>query len=87
MWRKVQTPNLSKEAWLTIAEKGAPDPIRRGVMKWAMRLAIMPEDKKSGLARKVAVFILYVRSHWLRMPPMMLARHLGTKALRKIGIG
>jgi hypothetical protein len=25
----------------------------------------------------------YVRSHWLRMPPMMLARHLWTKARRK----
>jgi hypothetical protein len=24
----------------------------------------------------------YVRSHWLRMPPGMLARHLWTKALR-----
>jgi hypothetical protein len=25
----------------------------------------------------------YVRSHWLRMPPLMLARHLWTKATRK----
>jgi len=25
----------------------------------------------------------YVRSHWLRMPPSMLARHLWTKAMRK----
>jgi hypothetical protein len=25
----------------------------------------------------------YVRSHWLRMPPLMLARHLWTKAMRK----
>jgi hypothetical protein len=24
----------------------------------------------------------YIRSHWLRMPPMMLARHLWTKARR-----
>ena len=25
----------------------------------------------------------YVRSHWLRMPPLMLAKHLWTKAMRK----
>jgi len=25
----------------------------------------------------------YVRSHWLRMPPLMLARHLLIKATRK----
>jgi hypothetical protein len=28
-------------------------------------------------------FGFYVRSHWLRMPPLMLARHLWTKATRK----
>jgi hypothetical protein len=28
-------------------------------------------------------FAFYVRSHWLRMPPMMLARHLWTKARKK----
>lgn len=29
--------------------------------------------------RKLTVFAFYVRSHWLRMPPLMLARHLWTK--------
>jgi hypothetical protein len=29
--------------------------------------------------RKLLRFAFYVRSHWLRMPPMMLARHLVTK--------
>lgn len=28
-----------------------------------------------------ALFALYVRAHWLRMPPVMLVRHLATKAL------
>ena len=27
-----------------------------------------------------ALFALYVRAHWLRMPPLLLARHLATKA-------
>lgn len=30
-------------------------------------------------ARKLAGWAFYVRSHWLRMPPLMLARHLWTK--------
>ena len=32
--------------------------------------------------RKLLRFGFYVRSHWLRMPPLMLARHLWTKARR-----
>lgn len=29
--------------------------------------------------------LLYIRSHWLRMPPLMLTRHLVIKAWRRIG--
>jgi Uncharacterised nucleotidyltransferase len=32
--------------------------------------------------RRALRFGFYVRSHWLRMPPLMLARHLWTKATR-----
>lgn len=32
--------------------------------------------------RKLLRFAFYVRSHWLRMPPLMLARHLWIKARR-----
>jgi hypothetical protein len=31
----------------------------------------------------LARWLLYVRSHWLRMPPLLLARHLFKKALRR----
>ncbi|WP_375270778.1 nucleotidyltransferase family protein [Sphingomonas sp.] len=30
-------------------------------------------------------FAFYVRSHWIRMPPLMLARHLLIKARRRVG--
>lgn len=30
-----------------------------------------------------ALFVLYVRAHWLRMPPGLLLRHLATKAVRR----
>ena len=32
--------------------------------------------------RRALRFAFYVRSHWMRMPPLMLARHLWTKATR-----
>jgi hypothetical protein len=31
-----------------------------------------------------ALFLLYLRGHWLRMPPAQLARHLATKAFMRI---
>jgi hypothetical protein len=30
-----------------------------------------------------ALFLLYLRAHWLRMPPLLLARHLAVKAWRR----
>jgi len=36
-------------------------------------------DRWTPIARK----LLYVRAHWLRMPPLLLIRHLTTKALRR----
>jgi hypothetical protein len=32
--------------------------------------------------RPLARRALYIRAHWLRMPPLMLARHLAIKAFR-----
>ena len=32
--------------------------------------------------RPIVRLAFYVRSHWLRMPPLMLARHLWVKATR-----
>ena len=37
------------------------------------------DDRFTPMARK----LLYVRAHWLRMPPLLLIRHLATKALRR----
>lgn len=39
----------------------------------------------AGRASSFAVFALYVRSHWLRMPPLRVATHLTRKALRGAG--
>lgn len=40
---------------------------------------------ESHRAANLAGELLYIRSHWLRMPPLMLARHLGIKAWRRLG--
>lgn len=37
-------------------------------------------DRLSGLAR----WLLYVRSHWLRMPPLLLVQHLTRKAFKRL---
>jgi hypothetical protein len=31
-----------------------------------------------------ALFLLYLRAHWLRMPPLLLARHLTTKSIMRL---
>lgn len=40
---------------------------------------LLARDGYGRETRKLTRFAFYVRSHWLRMPPMMLARHLWTK--------
>ncbi|WP_420144202.1 nucleotidyltransferase family protein [Sphingobium sp.] len=44
-----------------------------------VRARLMARDGWGRETRKALVFAFFVRSHWLRMPPMMLARHLYTK--------
>lgn len=62
----------------------APSPFVLTLMDRLVPLAIVPDGIASprhgtGLAR----WLLYVRSHWLRMPPALLARHLAIKAVRR----
>jgi hypothetical protein len=57
---------------------GPPAPVR-----WLMdRLATQALPGPSGPGSSSAAFGLYVRSHWLKMPPLMLVRHLTRKAIR-----
>jgi hypothetical protein len=48
---------------------------------WRRALA-SPHPGAARPGRAAALFMLYVRGHWLRMPPLLLARHLGIKAMR-----
>ena len=47
---------------------------------WARALRPQHESAADGWA-PLALFALYVRAHWLRMPPVLLLRHLTIKAL------
>ena len=61
-------------------------PVRsvRALMDWLFMQYFVPEPAempRRGAA--LARWMLYLRAHWLRMPPLMLTRHLAIKALRK----
>jgi hypothetical protein len=56
-------------------------PVAR-LMHWLIEQALAPS--RLGLRRTaVANWLLFIRSHWVRMPPLMLARHLVRKAIRQ----
>jgi hypothetical protein len=54
------------------------------LMRRLIAIAARPErGDRASRAVRLARLLLFVRSHWLRMPPLMLARHLASKAWRR----
>jgi len=71
---------------MTAAQVGAPSGGVLLVMDWLITQALLPESLDEPRRRaKFARWLLYLRSHWLRMPPLLLAYHLSIKALRRVG--
>jgi hypothetical protein len=67
---------------IAAAEAGRPNRLLLALMDQLFGRALLPAhascaDRFTATAR----FLLYVRANWLRMPPLMLARHLFHKAL------
>lgn len=59
----------------------APNRLLLKLMDLLFRRALLPRHPScSDRLTHGALFLLYVRSNWLRMPPLMLARHLFHKA-------
>ncbi len=54
------------------------DGVRTGTDRFYVR-RLLARDGWGRPTRPFTRFVFYVRSHWLRMPPTMLARHLWTK--------
>jgi len=69
---------------LRAAEIGRPPSLLRGIMDALFLRTLQPDGATDGLA-SLARGSLYVRAHWLRMPPLLLAQHLAVKALRREG--
>ncbi len=67
-------------ATVSAARRGAPTAPVLGLMDWLIPRALPPDHPDC--PSRVATFcrwLLFVRSHWIRMPPRLLARHLGYK--------
>ena len=63
-----------------------PSPIVRA-MDWLVPNALIPGSSDAAAHRNVAGVLLYVRSHWLRMPPWLLVPHLARQALVRTSPG
>jgi hypothetical protein len=70
---------------LEASRSGAPAPVVTALMDRLVPEGLYPPhpdgpDRSAALAR----FLLYVRSHWVKMPPWLLATHLSRKALMRL---
>jgi len=83
--RRIFMTRVPSEIEKTASQFAPAAPIG-AVMDWIFIRGFMPSvGTEKDAATACARWLLYVRSHWLRMPPFMLARHLAIKAMRQIG--
>jgi hypothetical protein len=77
--RLLGTP-IPPDVLQALEDAAPPWPIRK-LMHHLIHLALLPghPDYRSRWAA-LSRWLLYVRAHWLRMPPLLLARHLSYKA-------
>jgi hypothetical protein len=68
-----------------VSRSGRPAWLASHLMAMTVPVALVPchPDGRIGLLGQMARFALYVRSHWIKMPWLMLARHLSVKAYRR----
>lgn len=67
------------------AGQGMSSRSRLALMDGLVSRALFPQHPDHGSAKQeIARWLLYVRSHWLRMPPWLLAQHLARKSWRRI---
>ena len=68
------------EEVLNDSTAGAPSALIRQLMDRLVPAALFPlHPDTPGRAIRIARWCLYLRAHWVRMPPFMLARHLAYK--------
>jgi hypothetical protein len=66
----------------------APIPPVRALMDALVPRALLPPhpDRFSSWMTRLARDLLFIRSHWLRMPPALLSRHLAMKGLSRLKV-
>jgi len=82
----------ARRLWRTPVPERAVAALRRARPAWPLgrlmdalvaRALVPTGEEGSSPTADLARLLLYIRSHWLRMPPWLLARHLGRKAIRR----
>jgi Uncharacterised nucleotidyltransferase len=64
-----------------------PNIIARAIMDATVMAALRPQVfGESHPGRRIALRVLYLRSHWLKMPPLLLARHLMIKTYYRLRV-
>jgi hypothetical protein len=69
----------------TALHQHRPNALALAILDAAVMSALrpaLPDQPRPG--RRIALWVLYVRSHWLKMPLLLLARHLATKLLHRL---
>jgi len=71
-------------ATIDAARAGSPGRLAFRLMDRLVTDALRPEHPdRPGRLVALERWLLYVRSHWLRMPPLLLFRHLATKGFKR----
>jgi len=80
--RLLETP-VPESTWRAAEQAGRPPRPLPTLMDELVLRAVCPDrDDRRTPGAQAARVVLYARSHWLRMPPWLLAYHLTRKALR-----
>jgi hypothetical protein len=61
----------------------APLAPAQAIMDRLVPSTLIPPPGQPSVSRQAAALLLFIRSHWLRMPPLLLAAHLARKSLRR----
>jgi hypothetical protein len=80
---KILQSNVPQSVLQRSADWAPVAPIRWLMDRLAPRALLPPHPDQSTRSIGVARLLLYMRSHWLRMPPWLLAYHLSVKFVRK----
>jgi hypothetical protein len=82
--RAIFATQHGESAIQTLGHRLCPGRLHLWMMDTLYHHALPAHDPRATRARvNFARWLLYIRSHWLRMPPTLLALHLGRKALSR----